>query len=92
MKIDLPHLLVHQRARAVDEGAASSPMENAAVSSWARAMSSARGYAFAVSAARVGGAVASMLPWISPSARAWSKERAIPKVAPSTFKDWWRER
>ena len=92
VKIDLPHLLVHQRSRSVDEGAASSPLENAAVSSWARAMSSSRGYAFAVSAARVAGTVASALPWISPASRAWSRQRTMPKIASTTFKDWWRER
>ncbi|HYK53465.1 MAG TPA: lactate utilization protein B [Candidatus Eremiobacteraceae bacterium] len=92
VKIDLPHMLVHQRAKAVDEGAASSPIENALVSSWARAMSSVRGYSYAVGAARIANAASSILPWISSSARAWSKERSIPKVASTTFKDWWSER
>jgi len=92
VKIDLPHLLVHQRARSVDEGAASSTMENSAVSSWARAMSSSRGYAYAVAAARIAGVFSPVLPWISSAVRAWSKQRSMPKVAAMTFKDWWSER
>lgn len=92
VKIDLPHLLVHQRAKSVEAGAASSPLENTAVSAWARAMSSRRGYSLAVSAARAAGAVSAILPWISPVARAWTKERSMPKVASMTFKDWWARR
>lgn len=92
VKIDLPHMLVHERAKSVDGGAASSPVENAAVSAWARAMSTRRGYALAVSAARAAGAISAVLPWISGTARAWSRERSTPKVASMTFKDWWDRR
>ena len=92
VKIDLPRLLVHQRSVSVAAGAASSPVENAAVTAWARAMATRRAYAFAVSAARAAGALSAILPWISGPARAWSKERPIPKVAAMTFKDWWARR
>lgn len=92
VKIDLPHLLVHQRSVAVGAGAVSSGLERLAVSRWARAMSSPAGYRFAVSAARAAGAVSAILPWIAPAARAWSKERSMPKVAAMTFKDWWSRR
>ena len=92
VKIDLPHQLVHQRAKAVEAGEAASPVENAAVAAWSSAMSSASGYARAVAVARIAGAVSAILPWFSSAARAWSKERTIPHVAATTFKEWWKRR
>lgn len=92
VKIDLPHQLVHQRAKAVEAGEAASPVENAVVAAWTRAMSSASGYARAVAVARIAGAVSGVLPWFSSAARAWSKERTIPHVAATTFKEWWKRR
>ena len=92
VKIDLPHQLVHERAKAVAAGAASSSMENAAFRMWAAAMSSERGYGAAVAAARVAGVASGILPWISRTARAWAKTRTIPPLAVETFKEWWKRR
>jgi L-lactate dehydrogenase complex protein LldF len=92
VKIDLPHQLVNERRKAVAAGVASSTVENSVIKLWARSMSSERAYARAVGIARVAGAVSGMFPWVSATARAWSKHRTIPSIAGQTFREWWERR
>ena len=92
VKIDLPHQLVHQRAKGVAAGAVSTRAEKGAFDMWARAMSSTRAYGAAVAMARAAGALSPVLPWLSRTVYAWAKERSIPRVASMTFKEWWASR
>jgi L-lactate dehydrogenase complex protein LldF len=92
VNIDLPHQLVHMRRKAVEAGIMSSGAERTAIRVWANAMNSAGAYRMAVAAARLASAAASISPWLPGPARAWSKQRTVPRIAKETFKEWWLRR
>jgi L-lactate dehydrogenase complex protein LldF len=83
VKIDIPSVLVHLRARVVRESRPDA--EKAAMKAVARVFASRRAYERAQRLARLG-----RFP-IGPL-RAWAKSRELPEVPRQTFRDWWRER
>jgi len=92
--IDLHHHLLRNRRNAVQAGF-SSWIERLAFRIWAFAMRDETIYRMAVVLARFGqklfralGVEGSALDPV----RGWSKTRAIPKIAGTTFRDWWHER
>jgi L-lactate dehydrogenase complex protein LldF len=95
VKIDIPSLLVHLRARHVEESArahrvASSEAVTMAAASWV--MASPSRWAAAQRASRLGrvigrGGRIRRLPW---PLSAWTAARDAPEPPPQTFRQWWR--
>ena len=93
VKIDIPALLVHLRARHVEESRRAMPSAEAitmAAASWA--MASPRRYGAAQRAGRAGrllgrGGKISALP---PPLAAWTRARDAPVPPSQTFRQWWR--
>jgi L-lactate dehydrogenase complex protein LldF len=83
VKIDIPSVLVHLRARVVRESRLD--LEEAAMKAAGRIFASRRAYERAQRLARFG-----RLP-VGPL-RAWAKSRELPDVPRRTFRDWWRDR
>jgi L-lactate dehydrogenase complex protein LldF len=85
VKIDIPSVLLHLRARAPKRRD-----ERAVMRTLARVFGSARLYERAQRLARLAGPAARRLP--GPLAQ-WTKTRDLPPVARETFREWWeRER
>jgi L-lactate dehydrogenase complex protein LldF len=94
VRIDIPRVLTHLRARVVDEGKAPRT-EQLAMRALARAFADRRGYERLQRLARAGQ---------SPLARrgriehapgplaAWTATRDLQAVPKQTFREWWRER
>jgi L-lactate dehydrogenase complex protein LldF len=100
VKIDLPGLLVHQRARAMRGDVAGEAVpgrraQKLAMRTWATAMRSPRRYRLASWLLR-----ATLRPfvregrvrWLPGMAGGWTRARDFPAPAPRTFQDLWRER
>jgi L-lactate dehydrogenase complex protein LldF len=92
VNIDLPHQLVHMRAKAVESKAVGSGAERAAFALWARAMGSAGAYQRATRAARFGAGTFAKIGWKPGPLAAWARHREIPTMASETFKEWWSKR
>jgi len=90
--IDLPHQLVHMRARTVQAKAIGSGAERAAFSLWAGAMSSLPAYRRAAKVARFGADTFARVGWKPGPLAAWARHREIPPLARETFKEWWAAR
>jgi L-lactate dehydrogenase complex protein LldF len=96
VKIDIPSLLVHLRARHVEESRQNrrvpSPEAVAmAAASWV--MSSPRRLARAQSAsraARLAGRRSGKLSVLPPPLTAWTRSRDVPVPPKQTFREWWR--
>jgi L-lactate dehydrogenase complex protein LldF len=84
VKIDIPAVLLHLRARAVRE--TRRPLERMAMRGAALTFRSARAYALAQ---RLAGVVPlRALPGLG----GWTRSRELPKVPEQSFRRWWRER
>jgi L-lactate dehydrogenase complex protein LldF len=83
VKIDIPSVLVHLRAKVVRESRLG--LERAAMTGAGRIFASRRAYERAQRLARLG-----RLP-LGPL-RAWARSRELPEVPSQTFREWWRER
>ena len=92
VNIDLPHQLVHMRAKAVDAKAVGSGVERAAFSLWASAMSSLPAYRRAAKLARFGSGIFAKIGWKPGPLAAWARHRETPPLARQTFKEWWGAR
>jgi L-lactate dehydrogenase complex protein LldF len=91
VKIDIPHLLVYLRHRAVDEPSpANSVIERITWRLWAWAMGGPRRYALAMWAVRLGVRMARLLPWHPGKLGGWTRGRELPTVPPSPFRTRWR--
>jgi L-lactate dehydrogenase complex protein LldF len=95
VRIDIPSLLVHLRARHVEERRAASPVPTAeqvamAAASWV--MSEPRRFARAEKAARAGRLLArnGQLRALPAPLSAWTAARDAPSPPPETFREWWR--
>jgi L-lactate dehydrogenase complex protein LldF len=93
VRIDIPALLVHERAKAV--AGSSRSLDGTALRSLARAFATRRSYERAQGLARAvqrpavrGG----RLRWFPGPLRGWGGSRELPGVAPETFREWWRRR
>ncbi len=96
VKIDIPSLLVHLRARHVDAARAESrrPGPEAiamAAASWV--MADSRRFAAAQRAARMGRVLGrrGQIHRLPPPLSAWTMARDAPVPAAQTFREWWRD-
>ncbi len=95
VKIDIPSLLVHLRARHVEESRRARRMPSAeaitmAAASWV--MADPRRYAAAQSAGRAGRVLGrrGKISALPPPLAAWTKARDAPMPPRQTFRQWWR--
>ena len=93
VRIDIPRLLVHERAKVVAEGAPRS--ERAALGTLASAFATRAAYERAQRVVRLvqrpvvrNGRVR----WFPGPLRGWGQSRELPGVAPETFREWWERR
>jgi L-lactate dehydrogenase complex protein LldF len=89
VKIDIPSVLVHLRAKVVREERRRFDPERLAMSGLARVFASRSRYERAQRLARGGNGPLGRLP--GPLA-GWTAMRELPEVPEQTFRDWWRER
>ncbi len=87
VKIDIPAVLVHLRARVVREEKSRFSPETLAMRAVAKTFSSRRAYERAQRLSRLGRGPLGKLP-----VPGWSTMRELPEVPASTFREWWGER
>jgi L-lactate dehydrogenase complex protein LldF len=89
VKIDIPSVLVHLRAKVVREERKRLDPERLAMSAVARVFASRARYERAQRLARGGNGPLAQFPgpWSG-----WTAARDLPDVPVQTFRDWWRER
>ena len=87
VKIDIPRLLLHLRARATQAPETSSTLERAAFGTWAWLMGGPRRYALASRLLRLGWPLRRFVP----AARAWRMGRVLPAPARRPFRQRWKE-
>ena len=97
VKIDIPSMLVHLRARAVDASRRSGVPggQQLAMTAAGLAMRSPGRFALAERLMRVGRLLArgGRIRWLPWPASAWTNSRDLPAPPPETFREWWlRER
>jgi L-lactate dehydrogenase complex protein LldF len=96
VKIDIPSVLVHLRARHVEETRRTHRLPHAeavamAAASWV--MAEPRRYAAAQRAGRSGRALSrgGRISALPPPLSAWTRARDIPTPPARTFREWWRD-
>lgn len=99
VKINIPDLLLHLRAKAQEHAAAPAPAdsfipERTAIRFWAFVMKRPRIYALASRLARLGQRLWAQRGWIRrfpafPISR-WTDARDLPEIAPKTFRERWK--
>jgi L-lactate dehydrogenase complex protein LldF len=96
VKIDIPSVLVHLRARHVEEARRTHRLPHAeavamAAASWV--MAEPRRYAAAQRAGRSGRALSrgGRISALPPPLSAWTRARDIPTPPARTFREWWRD-
>jgi L-lactate dehydrogenase complex protein LldF len=87
VKIDIPSVLVHLRARVVREERSRIGSEAVTMKALARIFASRRAYERAQRLARAGHGPLARL-----SLRSWTRARELPEVPPESFRSWWRQR
>jgi L-lactate dehydrogenase complex protein LldF len=92
VKIDLPLQLVRLRRASVDARTAGGAIERRAMRLFARATSSVRSYARAVTWLRAAIVIGALSPWKPGPLGAWMRGRALPRPARETFREWWATR
>jgi L-lactate dehydrogenase complex protein LldF len=100
VKINIPDLLLHLRAKAQDTSEAPKPKgspvrERTAMRFYAWLMKSPRRYAWSAGVVRLGQRVIARKGWIRsfsafPVSR-WTESRDLPALAPQSFRDRWKE-
>jgi L-lactate dehydrogenase complex protein LldF len=86
--IDIPSMLVHLRAKAVE--AKGRTPERAAMAAAAWTMADSRRWTRALRAARLGRLLRRRRA-LPPPLSAWVRSRDLPPPPPQTFRDWWAE-
>lgn len=91
VKIDLHHHLLHNRRNAARQRPAR--LEQWAFRFFAFVINRPRVYSFAKTAGRLLQRFHPLIKgtWLDP-ARAWTRTRELPPIAPQTFKEYWRQR
>ena len=92
VKIDIPTVLIHLRARVVSEEKRRAAPERLAMDAMGKVFASPKRYERAQRLARFGrgplGHVGEAVPLLS----GWTAMRELPEFPDQTFRDWWRER
>ena len=89
VKINIPSLLVHLRARHVEESGASVEALTMAAASWV--MSSPRRFGRAQRAGRIYRPLGRRGGGLPPPLAAWTRSRDAPVPPARTFREWWRD-
>jgi L-lactate dehydrogenase complex protein LldF len=87
VKIDIPTVLVHLRARVVREHKSRRSPEALAMEAVLRVFRSQKRYELAQKLARLGRG-----PIVAAALPGWSAMRGLPEVPDQTFREWWRSR
>ena len=87
VKIDIPSVLIHLRARVVREEKPKLSGEGAAMAAAAKVFSTRGRYERAQRLSKLGRGPLGRVP-----VPGWSAMRELPEVPESTFREWWRER
>jgi L-lactate dehydrogenase complex protein LldF len=87
VKIDIPSVLIHLRARVVAEEQSRLAPERLAMDAVGSVFGSRRRFEAAQRLSKAGRGPLSRLP-----VPGWSAMRELPEVPPQTFREWWRER
>lgn len=93
-KIDLAHMIVRMRRRAVRAGTpAGYPIETMTWRSYAYWMQSGFRFRFLMRFVKLGIRTAPFLPWHPDKLGQWTRGRALPRPpAEGSFRDWWKNR
>jgi L-lactate dehydrogenase complex protein LldF len=89
VKIDIPSVLIHLRARVVHEHKSRLSPEALAMDAMGKVFASPKRYERAQRLARLGRGPLGHLPG---PLGGWTAMRELPEIPDQTFRDWWRER
>jgi L-lactate dehydrogenase complex protein LldF len=92
VKIDIPSVLIHLRARVVKEEKSRAGPEHLAMDAIGKVFDSPKRYERAQRLARLGRGPLGHLGGLAPIISGWTAMRELPDFPDQTFRDWWRER
>ena len=92
VKIDIPSVLIHLRARVVKEEKSRAGPEHLAMDAIGKVFASPKRYERAQRLARLGRGPLGHLGGSGPIVSGWTAMRELPDFPDQTFRDWWRER
>jgi L-lactate dehydrogenase complex protein LldF len=92
VKIDIPSVLVHLRAKVIREEHRRLEPERLAMGALARVFASRSRYERAQRLARAGRGPLAWTGGRAPGLTGWTTMRELPEVPEQSFRDWWRER
>jgi L-lactate dehydrogenase complex protein LldF len=92
VKIDIPGILIHLRARVVREEKSRATPEHLAMDAMGKVFASPQRYERAQRLARLGRGPLRHLDGALPMLSGWTAMRDLPDIPDQTFRDWWRER
>ena len=92
VKIDIPSVLIHLRARVVEEEKSRAGPEHLAMDAIGKVFASPKRYERAQRLARLGRGPLGHLGGLGPIISGWTAMRELPDFPDQTFRDWWRER
>jgi L-lactate dehydrogenase complex protein LldF len=92
VKIDIPSVLIHLRARVVKEEKHRAGPERLAMDAIGKVFASPKRYERAQRLARLGRGPLGHLGGSGPIVSGWTAMRELPDFPDQTFRDWWRER
>ena len=92
VKIDIPSVLIHLRARVVKEEKSHASPEHLAMAAIGKMFASPKRYERAQRLAKLGRGPLAHLAGSVPILSGWTAMRDLPDIPDQTFRDWWRER
>ena len=92
VKIDIPSVLIHLRARVVKEQKSRTGPEHLAMDAIGKVFASPKRYERAQRLAKLGRGPLAHLGGSVPMLSGWTAMRELPDIPDQTFRDWWRER
>ena len=92
VKIDIPSVLIHLRARVVKEEKSRAGPEHLAMDAIGKVFASPKRYERAQRLAKLGRGPLGHLGGLAPIISGWTAMRELPDFPDQTFRDWWRER
>jgi L-lactate dehydrogenase complex protein LldF len=92
VKIDIPSVLIHLRARVVKEEKSRAGPEHLVMDAIGKVFASPKRYERAQRLARLGRGPLGHLGGLAPIISGWTAMRELPDFPDQTFREWWRER